>query len=311
MITHYQRLLDYIEPDHVHVLSDGRIVASGDKSLAAELEQRGYAASQRGGVTCRVATALNHALQRHSGAEDGLREPDLADRATAPPRMQRFTELGLPARRDEAWRFTDLRPLDAARVRRQRRRGHQRRSRPTGGASPAGRGASHRAGEWLRGTGTEPRSAHCHGAFGLARPPTPSICAPICFEAAFDASDTFGAQPFASLNAAFFADGFVLALEPGVVLQHPVEVLHLGEAPSPQAYHLRSAILAGAGSQASVVETYVGSGAGWTNAVTAIDIGAGATLRHVKVQAEGADGDPSRADPRAPRGRARATKASH
>jgi Fe-S cluster assembly ATP-binding protein len=42
MITHYQRLLDYIEPDHVHVLSGGQIVKSGDKSLALELEKRGY-----------------------------------------------------------------------------------------------------------------------------------------------------------------------------------------------------------------------------------------------------------------------------
>jgi len=42
MVTHYQRLLDYIEPDFVHVLSDGRILKSGDKSLARELEQRGY-----------------------------------------------------------------------------------------------------------------------------------------------------------------------------------------------------------------------------------------------------------------------------
>jgi Fe-S cluster assembly ATP-binding protein len=43
MITHYQRLLDYIVPDYVHVLSEGRIVASGDKTLATELEQSGYA----------------------------------------------------------------------------------------------------------------------------------------------------------------------------------------------------------------------------------------------------------------------------
>ncbi|HKE95798.1 MAG TPA: Fe-S cluster assembly ATPase SufC [Povalibacter sp.] len=42
MVTHYQRLLDYIEPDYVHVLSDGRILKSGDKSLAVELEKRGY-----------------------------------------------------------------------------------------------------------------------------------------------------------------------------------------------------------------------------------------------------------------------------
>ena len=42
VITHYQRLLDYIVPDHVHVLSNGRIVRSGDKSLALELEAKGY-----------------------------------------------------------------------------------------------------------------------------------------------------------------------------------------------------------------------------------------------------------------------------
>jgi len=43
VITHYQRLLDYIVPDVVHVLADGRIVKSGDKSLALELEAKGYA----------------------------------------------------------------------------------------------------------------------------------------------------------------------------------------------------------------------------------------------------------------------------
>ncbi len=42
IITHYQRLLDYIVPDFVHVLYDGRIIKSGDKTLAHELEERGY-----------------------------------------------------------------------------------------------------------------------------------------------------------------------------------------------------------------------------------------------------------------------------
>ena len=42
VITHYQRLLDYIVPDFVHVLYDGRIVKSGGKELALELEERGY-----------------------------------------------------------------------------------------------------------------------------------------------------------------------------------------------------------------------------------------------------------------------------
>ena len=42
LVTHYQRLLDYVVPDFVHVLANGRIVKSGDKTLASELEQRGY-----------------------------------------------------------------------------------------------------------------------------------------------------------------------------------------------------------------------------------------------------------------------------
>jgi Fe-S cluster assembly ATP-binding protein len=42
LITHYQRLLDYIKPDFVHVLSNGKIIKSGDKSLALELESKGY-----------------------------------------------------------------------------------------------------------------------------------------------------------------------------------------------------------------------------------------------------------------------------
>ncbi len=58
VITHYQRLLDYIVPDHVHVLSQGRIVKSGGKSLALELEAKGYAEfDKRGG--------MNIAVQQH------------------------------------------------------------------------------------------------------------------------------------------------------------------------------------------------------------------------------------------------------
>jgi Fe-S cluster assembly ATP-binding protein len=42
LITHYQRLLDYVQPDFVHVLADGRIVRSGGPELALELEREGY-----------------------------------------------------------------------------------------------------------------------------------------------------------------------------------------------------------------------------------------------------------------------------
>ena len=42
LVTHYQRILDYITPDYVHVLVDGEIVRSGDSGLAMELEEKGY-----------------------------------------------------------------------------------------------------------------------------------------------------------------------------------------------------------------------------------------------------------------------------
>ena len=48
VVTHYQRLLNYIVPDRVHVLVDGRIVRSGGKELALELEESGYGAWEAG-----------------------------------------------------------------------------------------------------------------------------------------------------------------------------------------------------------------------------------------------------------------------
>jgi Fe-S cluster assembly ATP-binding protein len=51
VITHYQRLLNYIVPDRVHVLVDGNIVKTGDKSLALELEKEGYAAFEAAGAS--------------------------------------------------------------------------------------------------------------------------------------------------------------------------------------------------------------------------------------------------------------------
>jgi Fe-S cluster assembly ATP-binding protein len=57
VITHYQRLLDYIVPDHVHVLVNGRIVRSGDKNLALELEAQGYSLYDAESRRARRATA--------------------------------------------------------------------------------------------------------------------------------------------------------------------------------------------------------------------------------------------------------------
>jgi Fe-S cluster assembly ATP-binding protein len=50
VVTHYQRLLDHIVPDHVHVLADGQIVASGGPDLALKLEEQGYKWLEQGGI---------------------------------------------------------------------------------------------------------------------------------------------------------------------------------------------------------------------------------------------------------------------
>ena len=196
--------------------------------------------------------------------------------------MARFVELGLPGRRDEAWRFTNLQPLTEAR------------------AAPAS----------MAETGVDPSLLAAHRlpgtahrivvANGCVRPDLSVIgelplgvwfgsvvdaidLRPDLSDTAFDVSDTIGARPFASLNAALFTDGFVLAIDPGVVLTHPVEITYLGKS---GACHLRNTIRLGTGSQATVVETFAGTGETWTTAVTTIEVGDDAKLRHVKVQAE-------------------------
>jgi Fe-S cluster assembly ATP-binding protein len=69
VVTHYQRLLDYIVPDRVHVLSDGRIVASGDAGLALKLEEQGYTWLEQGGIQ-----PLAEATQKSAAAKSTARK---------------------------------------------------------------------------------------------------------------------------------------------------------------------------------------------------------------------------------------------
>ena len=57
LVTHYQRLLNYIVPDYVHVMDGGRVIKTGGRTLALELETRGYdwvSAAYKAGVTARA-----------------------------------------------------------------------------------------------------------------------------------------------------------------------------------------------------------------------------------------------------------------
>lgn len=237
-------------------------------------------------MTDPAVTTLQQAF--HAGA-DAAREPAQLTRHRAAA-MQRFAELGLPGRHDEAWRFTDLRPLSAAYS--------MSVAAPDTTATLAAIDTSRLTAHRL--TGPAHRIVLVNGRVQPDLSPLGSLppgvwlgsiadaidLRPDLVEAAFDPGDTVGAQPFASLNAAFFTDGFVLALDPGVVLQHPLEVVYFGDGSASRAFHIRNVIVAGAGSRASVVEAHLSAGACWTNTVTSVALGADAVLRHVKVQAE-------------------------
>lgn len=203
-----------------------------------------------------------------------------AQRAEA---LARFEQLGFPTRRDEAWRFTDVKPL-------------QRRAFAPAEPGPHAipdldrlrfADSAHRIvlvngrfapelsaigelpkGVWLAGT------AH-----------TMEVRSDLA-AALLDQTDTAGGQAFASLNAALFADGFVLVLEPGVSLDGTVEIIHWGEA-AQRSFHTRSLIRLGERAQATIIESFAGQGEYWTNAVNLIQLGASAALRHVKLQDEG------------------------
>ena len=82
VVTHYQRLLNYIVPDYVHVLSEGRIVRSGGRELALELEEKGYVWLERrggseasdGDARCRLARAGRWLTRRRVAARSRPRE---------------------------------------------------------------------------------------------------------------------------------------------------------------------------------------------------------------------------------------------
>jgi Fe-S cluster assembly protein SufD len=215
----------------------------------------------------------------------GAREPGWLEKSRKDA-LARFAELGFPSRREEAWRFSDLRPLASV-------------SFPPAGAGTRATAEADIA-PWrlaapahrivlvdgrfvpaLSDVGSLPKGAYLASTErALAERPD--------FLRDAASENSAARQSFAALNAAFFADGFVLALDPGTTLDRPVEVIHLSRADRPLSFHLRNLVVLGEKSSAKLVETFAGEGQGWTNVVTALQIGAGASLAHLRVQDEGA-----------------------
>src|SRR5260370_698861 len=75
-------------------------------------------------------------------------------------------------------------------------------------------------------------------------------------QATEDAAGDGAAHPFAALNTAFFADGYVLDIAPGTQLDRPIEIVHLATAANAASLHTRSLAALGAGSSAAIIEIY-------------------------------------------------------
>jgi Fe-S cluster assembly protein SufD len=185
--------------------------------------------------------------------------------------LDRFARQGFPSRRSENWRYLDLQPLEKHPM------------LPAVMGEPMGVPAELALDEaWAQVILVDGR---CTGVISRGLPegiwfgPTGRAISqrPELVQAMAVADD----HPFAALNAALFADGFVLDVAPGVAIDRPIHVIHLASGAGDASLHTRSLINLGAGSRATVVETYAGSGKYWRNDVAAWRLGEGASLTRV------------------------------
>ena len=203
--------------------------------------------------------------------------------------LARFAELGFPSRRSEAWRYLDLHRLE------------QRPMLPVGSGTAVVTSAVH---EQLTEIGlAEPthRLVLVDGRFApelsrLDRLPSGVWLGPMA-AAITERPDLVRAgfepqpqdRPFASLNGAFFADGFVLDVAPGVALERPVEIVHLSDDNTASSLHTRSLVVAGLDSRATLVEIYAGAGEYWRNDVVELQLGTRSELARITLVEEGAE----------------------
>jgi Fe-S cluster assembly protein SufD len=205
--------------------------------------------------------------------------------------LARFAEQGFPDRRSEAWRYLDLRPLEQTPLLPAR-------------TAPSQQPAAARA--LLAGLGVTPTASRVVVVDGCCSPvlsagsglPAGVLLRsmraaidtrPDLVEPALEALTHDPGQPFAALNAALFTDGFVLEVMPGIVLEEPIEIVHLASGERPASLHTRSLVALGADSRVRLIETFGGDGRYWRNDVVALRLAAGASLDRVALVEEADD----------------------
>ena len=201
--------------------------------------------------------------------------------------LTRFVEQGFPSRRSEAWRYIDLRALE------------EKPMLPAGALDTVASAAraqladvafseavyrlvlvDGRYAPELSVVGGLPSGVRLGGtAMTIAERPD-------LVRSSIEASPFDSERPFVALNAAFFGDGFVLDIAPGVALDRPIEIIHLASAGTGGSLHTRSLVRAGAGSRASILETFAGNGDYWRNDVVELHLAAGAQFARVALVEE-------------------------
>ena len=204
--------------------------------------------------------------------------------------MTRFAELGFPSHRSEQWRYLDLQPLE-----RQPLLPPHAAARPDAAALRERLGALSLPGAASRIvlvdgrfaaelSRLERREGVWLGGMAQAMQKRPDLVRTAVEEVAGEAG-----EPFAALNTAFFADGYVLSIEPGVTLDRPIEIVHFASGAGAASFHTRSLVVLGEGSRASLLETHAGEGRYWRNDVVSVRLADGAALSRAVAVEEGAE----------------------
>jgi Fe-S cluster assembly protein SufD len=201
--------------------------------------------------------------------------------------LSRFAETGFPSRKSESWRYLDLQPLVRQPL------------LPSGPAPGENLDAARELLAHLALPGRGPRLVIVDGLVADELS-TRDMPAGVWFGATYSAiaerPDLFDevvaespgdtAHPFAALNAAFFADGYILDVAPGIALDEPIEIVHLASGAIAGSFHTRSLIRSGEGSRAGVLEVYAGLGRYWRNDVVAVRLADRAELTRTVVVEE-------------------------
>jgi Fe-S cluster assembly protein SufD len=203
--------------------------------------------------------------------------------------LRRFEKLGLPTRRQEEWRFTNLRPLEKQEF---------APSYKAVALTPADiapylvEGAGHRI-VLVNGLVDLNLSTLASGPDGFLLESAKRIAASKVPNWVIFGSQLFNDdeadRPFTALNLGAAIDGFVFGISRGMVIERPIEVLHIQDAQAPLSVNARNVIMVADGASATIVETFVGKGEYWHNSVSRIRISEGGELRHITIQDHGGE----------------------